>query len=116
MRKYLSVFDANKNYLSRIVYGIKSGWRLSILPNHILKIDSNIYVRIFKLFGAFFIFFMVSGISRNYNTIIFYIAAIWSLLYILYRFILTFYIIKQYVIHIKNGNFIVRNSPPASKT
>jgi len=33
------------------------------------------------------------------------------MLYIIYRLILVFYIIKQWIKHIKNGDHIVRNSP-----
>jgi len=95
--------------LSRIKYGIKSGWIMPILPSHILKIDRNKYVRLFKLFGGLCMVFIVSGIGSKYTTVIFYFAIIWSMLYVIYRLILVFYIIKQWIIHIKNGDFIVRN-------
>ena len=54
-----------KNLIKRALNEFKSGWSLSELPEHILKIEKNIFVRIFKLIGAFFVYILVTGLGQN---------------------------------------------------
>lgn len=98
-----------KTIFNRIIFGIKSGWELPTLPSHVISFDRLILVRLFKFIGSFSTFFIISGIGHTFNNIVFYSAIFWSFSYIMYRFVLIFYTFKQWLVHLKNGDFIVRN-------
>jgi hypothetical protein len=85
----------NKTLYSRIIFGIKSGWNMPYLPEHILKLNNNIYIKILKILGPLSVLIMISGISKQFDNIIYYTIFIISLLYILYRYLIAFYAIKQ---------------------
>ena len=98
-----------KTLLKRAINGIISGWNMPILPDKVAKFDSNIYVKIFKSFGALSTFYILSGLGLRSYPIYFYIGVALSLPYILYRIVLVFFIIKQYISNLKNGKYIVKN-------
>lgn len=100
-----------KSLKSRIWFGIKAGWELPVVPDHISKIDNNIYVKLFKYIGAISMFIIVSGIGSQLNRILFYIIFVINLFYIFYRLVFTFYVLKQWVYNLCTGKFLVRNSP-----
>jgi hypothetical protein len=100
-----------KTILKRAINGIVSGWNMPILPDKVAKFDSNIYVKIFKVFGALSTFYILSGLGLRSYPIYFYIGIALSLPYVIYRIVLVFFIIKQYISNLKNGKHIVRNSP-----
>ena len=62
----------NKTIFQRFKYSIKSGWEMPILPNHIIELDKNIYIRMLKITGPLTIFISISGLSIQLNNIIFY--------------------------------------------
>jgi hypothetical protein len=103
--------NKNKTILNRIWFGIKSGWDLPILPIHISKIDNNIYVRVFKIIGAISVFIILSKIGSKLNDFIYYIIYAISIFFILYKYIIIFYITKQWFHNLIKGKFIVKNSP-----
>ena len=103
--------NPKKTILKRAINGIISGWNMPILPDKVAKFDSNIYVKIFKAFGALSTFYIISGLGLRSYPIYFYIGVALSLPYILYRIVLVFFIIKQYISNLKNGKYIVKNSP-----
>lgn len=100
-----------KTILKRAINGIVSGWNIPILPDKVAKFDSNIYVKIFKAIGALSTFYILSGLGLRSYPIYFYIGIAFSLPYVIYRIVLVFFIIKQYISNLKNGKYIVRNSP-----
>ena len=100
-----------KTIFQRFKYGIKSGWEMPILPNHIIELDKNIYIRMLKITGPLTIFISISGLSIQLNNIIFYINFMISLLYIFYKYIIAYYAVKQWFHYLFTGKFIVRNSP-----
>ena len=79
------------NLLAKAWYGFKWGRVEPILPEYILKIERNVYVRIFKFLGTFFI--VISGAIKQYNTIMYCIILSCSLVYTIYRLILTIIIL-----------------------
>jgi len=108
----------NNKFLKRVFFGIKSGWELPILPEHISKMDKNIYVRIFKIIGAISVFIILSKIAgppAKLNDLIYYVIFTISILFILYKYVIMFYVIKQWIHNLIKGNFIVKNSPFAGK-
>ena len=100
-----------KNLIKRALNEFKSGWSLSELPEHILKIEKNIYVKLIKILGPVCVFLIVSGIAQQFNKLIFYYIFMFSFLYSLYRIIIVLYHIKQFIINVYTGKLIVRNSP-----
>ena len=108
-------FNSNKNIKkklrSRIFYNIKAGWNIPVLPEHITRLDNNFYIRIFKLIGGISVFIIISGIGSKLNKIYLYLIFTLSILYILYRLMISFYAIKHWVHNLRTGKFIVRNFP-----
>ena len=100
-----------KNLIKRALNEFKSGWSLSELPEHIIKIEKNIYVKLIKILGPVCVFLIVSGIAQQFNKLIFYYIFMFSFLYSLYRIIIVLYHIKQFIINVYTGKLIVRNSP-----
>jgi len=84
---------------------------MPVLPDHIIRLNQTIYVKLLKILGPLSVLIMISGISKQFDNIIYYIIFIISLLYILYRYVIAFYAIKQWFHYLLNGDFIVRNSP-----
>jgi hypothetical protein len=99
----------HKTILKRIINGIVSGWNMPILPDKIAKFDSNIYVKIFKAIGALSTFYILSGLGLRSYPIYFYLGIALSLPIVIYRIVLVFFIIKQYISNILKGKHIVRN-------
>lgn len=84
---------------------------MPLLPDKVAKFDKNIYVKIFKAIGALSTFFILSGLGLKSYPLYFYIGIGFSLPYVIYRIVLVFFIIKQYISNLKNGKHIVKNSP-----
>ena len=103
--------NIKKNLRSRIFYNIKAGWNIPVLPEHITRLDNNFYIRIFKLIGGISVFIIISGIGSKLNKIYLYLIFTLSILYILYRLMISFYAIKHWVHNLITGKFIVRNFP-----
>jgi len=99
-----------KTILKRAINGIVSGWNVPILPDKVAKFDSNIYIRIYKAIGALSTFYILSGLGLRSYSIYFYIGIALSLPYVIYRIVLVFFIIKQYISNLKNGKYLVRKS------
>ena len=100
-----------KNLIKRAINEFKIGWSLSKLPEHILNIEKNIYVKLIKILGPVCVFLIVSGIAQQFNKLIFYYIFMFSFLYSLYRIIIVLYYIKQFIFNVYTGKLIVRNSP-----
>lgn len=103
--------ENKKSIRKRIWDGIIAGLKVEVLPPHISKLDKNIYVRIFKIIGGTSMFIIVSGIGSQLNRIYFYIFIVFSLSYILYKYVITFYVLKQWIHNIKSGKLLVRKLP-----
>lgn len=101
----------NKNLIFRAINEFKNGWNLPTLPDHIVILEKNIYVKFFKLIGAACLFLIVSGIAQQFNNLTFKCIFIISFVFTIYRLVIIFYNLKQYIVNIYKGKFIVRNSP-----
>jgi len=106
MKKY-----TQKIILKIAIIGIVSGWNVPILPDKVAKFDRNKYVRIFKVIGVLSVFYIFSGLGLKFYPIFLYISIAFSLPYVTYRIVFVFFIILQYISNLKNGKYIVRNSP-----
>lgn len=106
--------NPKKTILKRAINGIgllQRGWNMPILLEKIAKFDNNIYIKIFKAIGALSTFYIMSGLGLRSYPIYFYLGIALSLPYVIYRIVLVFFIIKQYISNLKKGKHIVRNSP-----
>lgn len=54
---------------------------------------------------------MLIGFTSQFSDLIYYSIFIISLIYIIYRYVIAFYAIKQWFHYLFNGKFIVKNSP-----
>lgn len=59
----ISTSDTKKSLTTRAWIGIKEGMAIQVLPDHILKFDNNMFVRIFKLLGALSSYIVVTGLT-----------------------------------------------------
>jgi hypothetical protein len=97
--------------LKRVIKGIVSGWNMPILPEKVAKFESKFYVKIFKVIGALSTFYILSGLGLKSYPLYFYISIAFFLPYVIYRIVLVFFIIKQYISNLKNGKHLIKNSP-----
>jgi hypothetical protein len=63
-KEYVS-FIMPKTKLQKFISGFKEGLNLNSLPDHILKIENNFYVKIFKILGAFVFFYLLAKFHIN---------------------------------------------------
>lgn len=88
---------------------MKIGWSLSQYPDHILLLEKNIFFRLFKIIAGGCLFLIVSGAAQQFNKMDFYIIFIFSFVYSLYRLLLVYYMLKQFIINVYTGKLISRN-------
>ena len=96
-----------KIFIKDVYIGIKSGFKLPLVPAHIANINKNKYIKIFKIIGSISMFLRLSGIGSLLKGILFYIVFIFSILYILYKIIYGFYALKNLIYYIYNGTQMV---------
>jgi hypothetical protein len=75
----------NQILFTRLIKEFKIGWDLVKLPNHIVILESRIYVKIFKYIGTVCLFVMMSGIAKQFHLLIIYYIYTYSFLLLLYR-------------------------------
>ena len=100
-----------KNILKKIITIARDEWTKQLLPDHIVKLEKNIYIKIFKVIGGISMGLVVSHIAINFETIVFYTLCCFSFLYISYRLMIVYYNLKSLFCSIIKGEWIVRNSP-----
>jgi hypothetical protein len=100
--------NKKKTILQRIWNGIKLGYNDPMLPKHVHEFNINIYVIIFKWIGNISVILIMGGFKKNSR--FFYIIIFLSFIYIIYRIVLGFYIIKHLIFKIKSGELIIQNS------
>src|SRR5258708_27547898 len=113
--KLIKAFKANiaargKLFNNKYIGSLKEGWNLPIYPDHILKLEKDIYVKLFKFIGGFCVFLTFSGIAQHQTKIIFYYIVTYAIFFSLYRLMLLYYLIIQLIFNIRTGAYILRNS------
>ena len=99
-----------KNF-SDIKSGIIKVYNTSTLPDHILKFNHNIFVRVFRILGGICLLLILSKKVFEFNEYIIYIVIIINSVFLVYQFILLIYrIINVYRI-LKSKDLDIRNSP-----
>lgn len=55
-----------KSYLQRLILGIKHAFKITSLPDKVLRLHNCIYTRLFRVFGGLSIVAHLSGVARSY--------------------------------------------------
>ena len=105
-----------KNLFNRALIGLKQGWAVNTLPPHILLLQKNVYIRIFRIIGGLSLLLVLSYKILLFNIYFIIIIYIFTFFYGLYNFYLTFQRFKHMYKVIKNKKELeVRNSPLPNK-
>ena len=101
-----------KKLSSKIWLNVKAGWNMPTLPKHISVLDrTNIYLRLLRIIGPLSMFILISGLGKQINDIAYYSIFGVSLIYIVYKNVIGFFALKQFLHYIKTKKLVVRNSP-----
>lgn len=105
-----------KNLFNSLYIGLKKGILTKTLPDHILLLQKNIYIRILRVLGGISIILLITHKLQFLGDGIIYIIAVYLCVFIsllFYAYIL--YINYHRAIHIykllKSDYFDIRNSP-----
>lgn len=101
----------NTNLFNRLKVGIKKGWTQPTLPDHLIKLQLNPLIRIFRVLGGISLLLILSKKINYFSSLFFYIAFLIVILYSFYLFYITFYRIKHIKMILKNKDLEIRNSP-----
>ena len=101
----------NKSLINIATSELKIGWYLSKLPDFIEVLESKMYIKLLKLVGGISLFLIVSGAYHQFHKLINYYIFTFSFVYLMYRLMIVFFMIKQFLVNIYTGKLIVRNSP-----
>ena len=88
----------NKTFKQKTWIGIKEGLALDVLPQNIKNFEKKLVVKVFKFIGGTSVAFIISGIGKEFNSIIFYLAIVISFLYIFYRIPIIYFVIKHIIV------------------
>ena len=98
----------NKTLWQRIKYGIQKGREDEFLPDHILAFQKTREFLIFNSLGLLSMPLFLSGILKPYH-IIYWGVFFYSLVYIGYRWYISYLWIKGFFIKLFKGELTIRN-------
>lgn len=98
-----------KSLIIRAISEIKIGWNLSKLPDFIEVLESKMYIKLLKIVGGICSFLIVSGTYHQFHTLINFYIFTYSFVYLMYRLMLVFFTLKQFIVNIYTGKLIARN-------
>lgn len=106
----------NKKIFSRFFIGLKKGIFTPTLPNHIILLNNNPIIRIFRVLGGISILlifthrldYLGDGLLYLYTLVL---CTVLALLFSLYLIFLTYHRIKHMIKLFKSDDLDVRNSP-----
>ena len=82
-----------KSFFQRALNGAKEGWNLNLLPDYIVVLNTKLWFKVAKLFGAISVGLVTSGIAYNFNAILFLFIFNYNLAFIFYRFYIIYLIL-----------------------
>lgn len=103
-----------KNPLSlreRLFIGIKKGWNTNTLPSHIIKLQLNPLIRIFRVLGGMSVLGILTNSLTDLNRYILYIGAFITFMYFLYQMYISYHRVLHMYWVIKNKKFDIRHPP-----
>lgn len=108
--------NKNKKIFSRFFIGLKKGILTATLPNHIIQLNNNPIIRIFRVLGGISILLILTHKLDSLGDGLLYLftlvlCTVLALLFSLYRIFLTYHRIKHMIKVLKSDDLDVRNSP-----
>lgn len=106
----------SQNILSRFFYGVKKGLFTPTLPNHIIQLNHNPLIRIFRVLGGISILLILTHRLDYLGDGLLYFSAlllctVLAILFSFYLIFLTYHRIKHLIKVLKSDELDVRNSP-----
>lgn len=101
----------NKTIAQRLWIGFKKGYNTPTLPDHIIKFNSIIYIRIISFLGGISFLIILGKSYVQSPKYIYNIAFIFAIIFTFYHFYLIYYRIQHMVRVIMSDEFDIRNSP-----
>jgi hypothetical protein len=111
----MTIIKNNNNkklkFINSIILGVKHGYKINTLPNNILELHNNIFIRIFRIIGGISILLVISRKIIDYNQYIFILVTCIGILFIFYQFYIYYHKTKYIIKLFKEGKLDIRNSP-----
>nr|AYE93224.1 hypothetical protein C0995_000092 [Termitomyces sp.]AYE93268.1 hypothetical protein C0995_000040 [Termitomyces sp.] len=100
-----------KKFLIRTWRGIHKGWTTPNLPAHIIELQSQPFIRIFRVIGGISSLTLLGKGYFELNTYGLYVAMLITFMFVLYHFYISYHRTKYIYKIIKSGELEVRKSP-----
>ena len=105
-----------KTIFERLIIGLKKGWSTPTLPDHIIILQKNIYIRFIRVLGGISIILILTHKLEHLGDGILYITCLalcilFSLIFSICLLYINFYRLKHMYKVLKNGDLEIRNSP-----
>jgi hypothetical protein len=97
--------------INSIFKGIKKGYQIPTLPNHIIEFTNKPLIRIMRFIGGVSFLTILSKSYLNYHISILFIAMFFAVIFTIYHFYLALNRFKHIRFLLKSGAYEVRNSP-----
>jgi hypothetical protein len=106
----------NKGILVRIYTGVKKGLLTPTLPDHIIKLNNNPIIRLFRVVsGISILLILTKGLSVLGDGLLYFCVLVFctilAFLFSIYHIFLNYYRIKHIIKVLKSEELDVRNSP-----
>jgi len=105
-----------KTIFQRLIIGLKKGWTTPTLPNHIITLQNNIFIRFLRVLGGISIILLITHRLELLGNGILYkicliICIVISLMFSIYLLYINYHRIKHMYKVLKNDEIEIRNSP-----
>jgi hypothetical protein len=100
-----------KSTINSLFKGIKKGYQIPTLPDHIIEFTNKPLIRIMRFLGNVSFLTILSKSHLNYHISILFIAMFFATIFTFYHFYLSYHRFKHIRFLLKSGAYEVRNSP-----
>jgi len=97
--------------INSIFKGIKKGYQIPTLPNHILEFTNKPLIRIMRFISGVSFLTILNKSYLNYHISILFIAMFFAVIFTIYHFYLAYHRFKHIIFLLKSGAYEVRNYP-----
>lgn len=104
------VVNPKKSVLSRIWLGVKKGYNIDIVPDHVVALKKHPLIRVLRIFGGISTILLVSQKVENLKVSI--VLAIIAFLFLCYQMYIIYHVITHlYYLMTKTDKLTIKNSP-----
>lgn len=97
--------------LNRFIYGLKQGFKLSLLPEPVNKFHNYPLTRIFRVIGGISFVLFISKLYISINPSLIWFILPLAILHLTYIIIISVIKFIYWIYLLKNGKLVVKNSP-----